>query len=76
MIKNISYSFLLQSKITERKSIYKTAMDIHLVLKIWKRRKMTLERKIVIFKTIVISTIIFQSPITTFPKHVDALEKT
>ena len=51
-------------------------MDIHLVLKIWKRRKMTLERKIVIFKTIVISTIIFQSPITTFPKHVDALEKT
>ena len=37
---------------------------------------MTLERKIVIFRTMVISTIIFQCSITTFPKHVDALEKT
>ena len=33
-------------------------------------RKLTLEGKIVIFKTIAISKIIFQSFITTIPKHI------
>ena len=39
------------------------------VFKIWKMRKLTLEKKIVIFKTIAISKIIFQAFITTVPKH-------
>ena len=42
----------------------------------WKLRNLTLEGKIVIFKTIAISTINFQSFITTAPKHiVNKLEK-
>ena len=40
------------------------------VLTIWKTRKLTLERKIVIFKTIAISKIVFQAFITTIPKHI------
>ena len=40
------------------------------VLKIWKMRRLTLEGKIVIFKTIAISKIVFQAFITTVPKHI------
>ena len=40
------------------------------VLKIWKMRRLTLEGKTVIFKTIAISKIVFQAFITTFPKHI------
>ena len=40
------------------------------VLKIWKMRKLTLEGKIVIFKTIAISKTVFQAFITTAPKHI------
>ena len=39
------------------------------VFKIWKMRKLTLEGRIVIFKTIAISKIIFEAFITTVPKH-------
>ena len=40
------------------------------VLKIWKMRKLTVEVKIVIFKTIAILKIVFQAFITTFPKYI------
>ena len=40
------------------------------LLKIWKMRKLTLEGKIVIFKTIAISKIVFQAFITNVPKHI------
>ena len=40
------------------------------VFKIWKMRKLTLEGKIVIFKTIAISKIVFQAFITTVPKYI------
>ena len=40
------------------------------VLKIWKMRRLTLEEKIVFFKTIAISKIVFQAFITTAPKHI------
>ena len=39
-------------------------------MKIWKIRKLTLEGKIVIFKTITISKFVFQAFITTVPKHI------
>ena len=40
------------------------------VLQIWKMRRLALEGKIVIFKTIAISKIVFQAFITTVPKHI------
>ena len=40
------------------------------VLKIWNMKKLTLEGKIVVFKTIVISKIVFQAFITTVPRHI------
>ena len=60
----------------EEKKISKTVTDIQQVFKIWKIRKLTLEGKIVIFKTIAISTVVFQSFITTVRKYVvNELEK-
>lgn len=50
--------------------------DIQRVLKIWKMRNRTLERKIVTFKTKAISKIVFQSFVRTVPKHITSeLEK-
>ena len=40
------------------------------VVNIWKMRKLTLEKKNVIFKTMTISKIVFQAFITTAPKHI------
>ena len=43
---------------------------------IWKMRNLTLEWKIVIFKTLAISKIVFQSLVTPVPRHiVNGLEK-
>ena len=44
--------------------------DMQRVLKISKMRNLTLEGKISCFKTIAISKIVFQSFITTVPKHI------
>ena len=54
----------------EEKNFYNIVTDIQRVLKIWKVRKLTLEGKIVIFKTIAISKIVFRAFITTVPKHI------
>ena len=48
-----------------------TVTVIQRVLKIWKMRHLALEEKIVIFKTIAISKIPFQSFIATIPKYVE-----
>ena len=59
-----------------KKKIYKIVTDLQRVLNIWKMRKLTLKKKIVIFKTVAISKIVSQSFITTVPKHIiNELEK-
>ena len=67
--------FSYNEKLKEEKKIYKAVTDIQRVLNIWKKRNLTLEGKIVIFKTIVILKNVFQSFITTVPKHINELEK-
>ena len=63
---HVSYN----KKLKEEKIFYKIVTDVQRVLKIWKMRKLTLEGKIVIFKTIAISKIVFQAFITTVTKHI------
>ena len=60
----------MQCKIKRGKKIYKTITDLQQVLKIWKMRNLTLKGKVVICKTIATSKIVFQSFITTVPKHI------
>ena len=54
----------------EEKSFYKIVTDMQRVLKILKMRRLTLEGKLVTFKTIMISKILFQAFMTTVPKQI------
>ena len=47
-----------------------TVTDIQRVLEKWKMRNLTPEAKIIIFKTIAISKIVFPSFMTTVPKYI------
>ena len=69
-LKILGIHFPYKEKLKEEKNFYKIVTDMQRVLKIWKMRRLTLEGKIVIFKTIAISKIVFQAFITTFPKHI------
>ena len=67
MLKIFGTHFSYNEKLKVEKFFYKTTTDIQQVLKIWKMRNLTLEGKIVIFKTTAISKFVFQSFITTVP---------
>ena len=76
MLKILRIHFFSNKKLKEEKKNFKTVTDIQQVLKIWKIRNLTLEGEIVIFKTIAILNIVFQSLITTVPEYVvNELEK-
>ena len=67
--------FCYSKKLKEEKNNFKTVTDMQRE-KIWTMRKLTLDGKIVSFKTIAVSKIVFQSFITTARKHiVNELEK-
>ena len=70
ILKILATHFSYNEKLEEEKNFYKTVTDIQQVLNIWKMRNLTLPGKIVIFKTIAISKIAFQSFIATAPKHI------
>ena len=69
MLKILGTHFSYNEKLKEEKKVYKIVTDMQRVLKIWKMRRLTLEGKIVIFKTIAISKIVFQAFVRTVPKH-------
>ena len=76
MLKILRIHFFSNKKLKEEKKNFKTVTDIQQVLKIWKIRNLTLEGEIVIFKTIAILNIVFQSLITTVSEYVvNELEK-
>ena len=58
-LKILGTHFSYNEKLKEKKNFYKIVTDMQQVLKIWKIRKLTLEEKIDIFKTIAISIIAF-----------------
>ena len=58
-LKILGTHFSYNEKLKEEKNFHKIVTDMQRVLKIWKIRRLTLERKIVIFKTKVISKIVF-----------------
>ena len=70
-LKILSTHFSYNKKLKEQRTFFMTVTVIQRVLKIWKMRHLALEEKIVIFKTIAISKIPFQSFIATIPKYVE-----
>ena len=69
-LKILGTHFSINKKLKEEKVFYKIVANMQRVLKIWKMRKLTLEEKLLIFKIIEISKIIFQAFVTTVPKHI------
>ena len=69
-LKLLGTHFSYNEKLKKEKIFYKIVTDMQRVLKIWKIRRLTLEGKVVIFRTIAISKIVFQVFITTVPKHI------
>ena len=75
-IKVFGTPFRYNEKLKDEIYFYATVTDIERVLKIWKIRSLILEGKIVIFKSIAISKIVFLSLIAIVSKHiVKVLEK-
>ena len=62
--------FSYNEKLKEERKFYTTVTNIRRVLKKWKMRNLTLEGKIVIFKTLEIPKIVFQSIITLALRHI------
>ena len=58
-LKILGTHFSYNEKLKEKKNFYKIVTYMQQVLKIWKIRKLALEEKIIIFKTMAISKIIF-----------------
>ena len=76
-LKILGTHFSYNEKLNKGINFYATVTNIQRVLKIWKMRNFALEGKIVIFKTLAISKIVFQSMITPIPSHiVNELERT
>ena len=76
-LKILRTHFSYNEKLKEKKNFCKIVTDMQRVLKIWKIRRLTLKVKIVVFKPIAISKIVFQAFIATVPKHiVNEIKKT
>ena len=68
-LKILGTHFSYNEKLRQERNFYTTVTNIHRALKIWRMRNLTLEGKIVIFKTLTISKIVFHSMITPIPGH-------
>ena len=68
-LKILGTHFSYNKKLEDEKNFYTAVTNIQRILKIWKMRNLTLGGKIVIFKTLLISKIVFQSLITLVPRH-------
>ena len=76
ILKILGTHFSYNEKLKEEKNVYTTVTNIQRVLKLRKMRNLTLEGKPVIFKTLAITKIVFQSLIIAVPRHiVNELEK-
>ena len=69
-LKILGTHFSYNKKLKEKRYFYTSLTNIQRVLKIWKMINLTLEGKIVIFKTLAISKIVFQSMITPFERYI------
>ena len=69
-IKMLGTQFSYNERLKVERNFCLIIANIQRVLKLWKLRNLTLEGKIVIFKTLAMSKIIFQAFITPIPMYV------
>ena len=76
ILKILRTQFSYNENLKEEKIVYTTVTNIQRVLKLRKMKNLTLEGKAVIFKTLAITKIVFQSLTIAAPRHiVNELEK-
>ena len=74
-IKILVTYFLYNSRIKEECNFLKIVSSVQIVLNLWRYRNFTLEGKIVVFKSLAISKIVFQAQIVPVTTHeIKALE--
>ena len=72
-IKILGTYFSHNNTIKEQSNILKVVSNVQTVLKLWRFRNFTLERRIVVFsngKSLAIAKIVFQALIATVPSHI------
>ena len=69
-IKILGTHFSYNEKLKEERNFYLIIANTQRVLKLWKLRNLTLDGKILIFKTLALSKIIFQAFVTPVPIYV------
>ena len=72
-IKILGTYFSHNNTIKEESNILKVVSNVQTVLKLWRFRNLTLERRIVVFsngKSLAIAKIVFQALIATVPSHI------
>ena len=69
-IKVLGTHFSSKKKLSKERNFCLALANIQHALKLWKLRNLTLEEKILIFKTLTLSKIIFQAFVTPIPNHV------
>ena len=69
-VKILGTYFSYSNTIKEESNFLKVVSNVSTVLKLWRFRNLTLEKRIVVFKSLAISKIIFQLLIATVPSHI------
>ena len=77
-LKILDIRFSYNEKLKEEKNFYKIVTDMQRVVKIWKMRRLKVKGKIVIFKKIAISKVVFQVilPQNILSMHLKKIQKT
>ena len=69
-IKILGNYFSYNSRIKEEHNFLKIVFNIQSVLNLWRYQNLTLEGRVVVFKSLAISKIVFQALIAPVPTHV------
>ena len=75
-IKILGVSFFHDKNLQLEKNFRKTILSIERILKMWRRRNVTIEGKIIIFKTLALSKVTFLAEVLVIPNQIiDVLQQ-
>ena len=69
-IKTLGIYFLHNIHLMNQKNYCKAITSIHGILKLWRMRNLSIEGKIVVFKTLAISKLVYLALLTVIPNHI------
>ena len=53
-----------------QKNYYQAITNVHGILKLWRMRNLSIEGKIIVFKTLAISKLVYLAFLTVIPNHI------